>query len=46
MPSVRSHTAALGNRTATEERTKNLGENIKQVFQQTSINEQRPKFKI
>ena len=45
MPIVRNHTA-LDNRTAIEERTKNSGETIKQVFWQTSINEQRPKLKI
>ena len=45
MPILRNHTT-LDNRTAIEERTINSGETIKQVFWQTSINEQRPKLKI
>ena len=45
MPIVRNHTA-LDDRTAIEERTKNSGETIKQVFWQIFINEQRPKLKI
>lgn len=41
---LKNHTA-LHDRTAIEERTKNSGETIKRIFWQTSINEQRPKFK-
>ena len=44
MPTVRNHTV-LNNRIATGEQ-KNSRETIKQVFWQTSINEQRPKLKI
>ena len=44
--SIEKNHTALNNRTAIEERTKNSGETIKQVFWQTSINEQRPKLKI
>lgn len=36
----------IKDRTASIEKTKNSGETIKQVFWQTSINNQRPKLKI
>ena len=42
---VRNYTA-LDNRTSIKERTKNSGETIKQLFWQTSINDQRPKLKM
>lgn len=45
MPIVKNHTA-LDNRTATEDRTKNSGETVKQIFWQTSTYEQTPKLKI
>ena len=43
MPIVRNH-SAVDNSTAIEE--KKLGETIKWVFWQTSVNDQRPKLKI
>ena len=45
MPLVRNHTA-LNNRMTIKERRKDSEEIIKQVFWQTSTNEQRQKFKI
>lgn len=45
MPVVKNHTA-LDNKTVSFDKTKFSGENIKQVFWKTSINDLRPKLKI
>ena len=44
MPIIRNH-IAMNDRKDKEERTKNSGETIKQIFWQTSMNEQRTKIK-
>lgn len=44
IPIIRNH-AALDDINTIEDRTKISGETVKQIFWQTSVNEQRPKLK-